>query len=737
MIISYPVLPARQANESEDRYFQRLLNVHVLQGEGRFPISTINTSKGPLHRWHGGIHIAGLGEPIRAMADGTVVAFRFAKSAETYEELGKYDTSFVLIRHETQTGENTTVAFYSLYMHLANRDDLQTDRYQQLPAWMRSPLCTPGAGVQTPINLKVWRKDVLGFAGQLYGSEACHVEVFVTDAQLQAFWRNSANVTSGNGSDDFFGDAHFVVPAQQAFVAKHPRAAATGAHRIDFPGNQDFNLDVGQAGQNDQRLFVTVRLEKGDRIATTFAAKADGSGYVQVGAPVVQAQYEYELYRLATALYPDCPSAGFEWLRFGRVLGSDTTERNENWQLVRYSADAVGYIDLAPQSIAKLSDADFPFWQGWAKCEEGEAARSEDGVCDDPRALAIVNGDDADNVVKARHLLCKAPSEWDASDLALRYARLREPGGPLESEKAWQSFETHVKNMAFWTDAGLGQRSVWHFHPLQFVWLFNRCGWLSNVELARCIPRNSLSDHNLSWTTALSRAQTHGVFLNKYFRKYKGSSRQRQVHALAQIYIETGLLRTVTEDGAGGNHEYGPFYGRAYNQITWVDNYKKFGAFKGFPDLPLPNYADSRITATSLHPLDSAGSLVRWAPRYDPQILATDLTVAADASGFYWVSKSFRGKKNINRVCDLDFSPSSVGFVCWLINGGGAGYANRQQFAQYLANVMLDERSVDGVVNFRYPALTPAGNPALCLTFPPADVPYGLTGAVNHEKQIP
>ena len=259
MLISYPVLPSRPDAETEDAYLQRILDTHVLNSEGRYPVSTINTTKGPIHRWHGGIHIQGRGEPIRAMADGTVVAFRFAKEAETYEGLGQYDTSFVLIRHETQTGERTTVACYSLYMHLANRGDLLPDRYQQLPTWLRSPACAPGPGVQKPANLKIWRKDVLGFAGKLYDSEACHVEVFTTDANLRAFWRDSTAITQGAGSEDFFGDAHFVIPANRDFSARHPRAAETGAHRIDLPGDADFGLPVGTAGQNTQPLYVSVR----------------------------------------------------------------------------------------------------------------------------------------------------------------------------------------------------------------------------------------------------------------------------------------------------------------------------------------------------------------------------------------------------------------------------------------------------------------------------------------------
>lgn len=176
--------------------------------------------------------------------------------------------------------------------------------------------------MQKPSNLKVWRKDVLGFAGKLYDKEACHIEIFTTQAGLSAFWRDSTSVKQGAGSADFYGDAHFVIPANRDFAVRHPRAAEAGAHRIDFPGKNDFALPLGTAGRNTQALHVCVKLDKGQRIATSHVLKPDGS-HEQLGAPVVQENYEYELFQLATALYPDCPSVGLEWLRFGRVLGSD------------------------------------------------------------------------------------------------------------------------------------------------------------------------------------------------------------------------------------------------------------------------------------------------------------------------------------------------------------------------------------------------------------------------------
>lgn len=661
MLISYPVLPVRRDTETEDAYFQRILDTHVLSGEGRFPVSTINTIKGPIHRWHGGIHIQGRGEPIRAMADGTVVAFRFAKEAETYEGRGQYDTSFVLIRHDTQTGESTNVAYYSLYMHLANRGDLLPDRYQQLPAWLRSPACTPGPGVQKPSNLKVWRKEVLGFAGKLYDSEACHIEVFAKAADLNAFWRDSTTVKQGAGSPDFYGDAHFVIPANREFSARHPRAAETGAHRIDFPGNTDFALPMGAVGINAQQLHVSVRLDKGQRIATTYVAKADGS-YAQLGNPVIQDNYEYELFRLATALYPDCPSAGLEWLRFGRVLGSDTTTRNENWQLVRYSEMTVGYIDLAPEPIAKLSDADFVHWQGWEKREEGQTANASDGICDDERTIKLCQGTDDASRSKARHLVCKAPSEWDASDLQARYAHLRQPGAPLTSDLAWQKFEEHVKKMAFWVEAGLGERSVWHFHPMQFVRHFRKSGWLSQSELLQLVPSHAIRTGKQVMWEPVNLPQTkkdtdlvvaHRIPLNKALRKYNICSPLRQVAFFGNAVQETSWLSTLAE-GSGEKLWYSPWYGRGFLQLTNPENYCDYWAWRGRKiDAKLRAAvvdAYKKIAAkapgqrTNAELLDEnfAGMPAQWGAWRNGIASANrpptdaDLADPTDSAGFYW-----------------------------------------------------------------------------------------------------
>lgn len=746
MLISYPILPAGADNQSEDERFTTMLAL-VQRDRGVYPVTTGN-------RWHGGVHLTPGDEPIRAVADGVIVAYRLAPDTKEYPGQGSYDTSFVLLKHETDSGENTRVVFYSLYMHLRPKGLLNNARRQQLAPFLRDA-STDDAAAQAPPNTRVWRKEVLGFSGQLYGHPTVHFEIFANAADFDLFWRDRSAIASGNnGSNDAFGDVHFIIPANQQFVERHPRAVAP--HRIDLPGqNQFYVLPVGSAGRNTDRLHAVVNLSNGRRTATTYRLDSEGQIAEQVGQPVQQEDYEYELYRLATALYPDCPSAGFDYLRFGRTLGPDTTTRVENWQLIRYSNAEIGYINLADPThqVSVLSDADFPML--WQRVEEGEAASPTDNIANVARLTELLDLPDAagaqslsapvvfaTRLVAAeiastlRHLICRHPSEWDASDLETRYADLRRPGGPLAGDTQWNDFKDHVDAMAFWPHAGTLERSVWHFHPLQFIRHYRNCLWLSVNEFARCLPRRSRSDTNLTWTTAHARASTISSNYNEFIRKYCGSSRTRYAHNLAQSFIETGLFRTTTEDGRGRGMAYDAFYGRGYHQLTWAGTYRSYGSYKNLPN-HAGAYTDTRINATSTHAVDSGGTQFQWAPRYDPAIIENSAHHAGDSSGFFWVSKSFRGRKNMNRVGDLNFGQVSVGFCSWLINGGGHGYAHRQQFAKFLSNVLLDGPLEVGSAVFSYPPLTPAGNPTLCRTFPPTNVAHTLQETVHYDKQIP
>ncbi|MFC3626837.1 hypothetical protein ACFOKJ_11955 [Vogesella amnigena] len=157
---------------------------------------------------------------------------------------------------------------------------------------------------------------------------------------------------------------------------------------------------------------------------------------------------------------------------------------------------------------------------------------------------------------------------------------------------------------------------------------------MSTSELAQCIPRKSLSG-NISWQTALTSTNTYNTSLNILFRKFIGNNKIRKSHILAQIYIETGMLRTISEDGNGNNKPYDAFFGRGYLQLTWLKNYKDYGTYKKIPNITNQNYNDHRINQTSHHLTANGGTSVIWWPKYDPSIISTDQNHAGEASGFY------------------------------------------------------------------------------------------------------
>lgn len=550
MLISPPFLPAPIDGESDDAYVNRAMQGGV-PGDGGFPLSfDLN--------WHGGIHLTAPQEgtarlPVRAIADGTLVYVRQPtdETSAPADHGLRYrdqwtDNGCIVLKHETEIGEGVeaSVVFYSIYMHLS-----------------QITLATPTKGA------KVYRKDELGKAGRIYGqNHRIHFEIIADQSQIAKLVGRSErllNHQSGNGrTDSCWGDMYFFIPPEvlvyevaptnrlqsenSAPVAYRCPAMPSGAPPVVEGGSAEGKTESTQLIQGyewavalelQQGIFVRMRYERGQCTLTSFLISGE-----EIGSHQEETDYEYNLYRTATSLYPQRPSAGYELLRFGRVLGPDTLQPAEaaHWRQIalppRSGGPETGWVNLNATTVAKFSDADFPHWQGWQLIDDDT---DSDSHCQSPFIRSLLRLDD-DKVVsdqvdavsialsptyagmseeekqklsehyerervqneaalrdavaqkQLKRLICKFPSEWVKNDFDTRYGWLKKvaPGGPLP-EESYNRLRSHHQELAFWEVAALEgiEAKHWHFPPREFVAVFRRCGWLSLSEITSTFPK--------------------------------------------------------------------------------------------------------------------------------------------------------------------------------------------------------------------------------------------------------
>lgn len=752
MIISYPFLPVRGAGTSDADYEQGILDLEMLNA-GVYPSSQER-------EWHGGIHIQAPTtiEPVRAIADGTLVAYRL--NSELTKERpddtdGSIDNSFVLIRHETETdslaGNNAAetpvkVVFYSLYMHLMNTKKMTAqgaDRHQ-----LHRAITESGQAVKLGNNARIYRKDIIGFPGESYSTTGViHFEIFATDDALSKFFVDSQNAGEA-GTKGTWGDSYFIVKAGSEAVGAHPTGSTTiGGH--GFP--------MGQAGKVDatKDLFVRIAFRNGTKCTTTWSAgeQDEPPTLLTLDEGVADADYEYDLYKIAKALYPSCPSAGYEFMRVGKIIGPDgaklAANEKHNWQLVTYTTGAKGYLDLADPGVVKqvLSDADFPYWLGWQKGIGGLFADS--GQCTMHNLLDVLkvshDGDRSDasrNQLRDyfadpehRHLrdwqqrlVLQYPSEWDKANNT-RCTKLKEKNGLglgrdgpyLDNEDEYSRHMQFVESLQWWSDAGLGDSNVWHFHPFGFIQHFRKCGWLSLDEMIGLMPNGSKTYQQMASVLTVGQDITHhGVTMiippqmhpaiNRTTRKYGLNSANRKAQFWGQIVKESDNLQTVREYASGMAYDItvnpakahelgntapgdGPRYkGRGIIQSTGKGAYIDYGEYRNF----------DMITGTN------------------NTLFEKDGYSASDSAGLYWVSEKTRDKMgnghwkldgfiNISRRADATHFTGwqdaagitvSVSGVTRQINRAELGLAERANYFKhaYAALSELDSSTIENII---------------------------------------
>ncbi|WP_228940440.1 M23 family metallopeptidase [Photorhabdus thracensis] len=437
MIISPPMLRDKSATESDSVWVDKMIPVDARRG---FPVNA-------WHTWHGGVHLVhsdstSRPEKIRAIADGTVHFVRQPKFSQRdrppYNYNGGTDCGCVVLKHETEIGrgENGKVVFYSLYMHLKTIDEAVS------------------------AGKTVYRKAPLGTVGQVDGVNAIHFQVFCDDTNLTKLvgrTTSELDITKDGRSDVIYGDIHFYLPVGTVF---YEEVQITQWERIGYISTEP--------------LFVTMSFDNGKCTMTTRRQHRNGH-YETMGEAVVS---EDDLYKKAVELYPHSPSAGYEMLRFGRIINTEHETLSPadapHWREVNYPG-GTGWVNLAVSEVKKFSDADFPHWMGWQLIDDDSSNNSQ---CHSSTLLAQLNAE-TEPCADLSYAICHFPFEWDSATVASRFNWLKSPNDVLDeamSEADWNKFIAHSKALSI-DMAGLPSGRVWHFEPRRFITHFRKCDW--------------------------------------------------------------------------------------------------------------------------------------------------------------------------------------------------------------------------------------------------------------------
>jgi predicted chitinase len=691
MIISPPFLPQR-GNRSEDDWIDYAMS-GGLPGAGAYPVS---------HRleWHGGLHLlAPLGSdrlplPVCAIADGSVVFVRQRTSADSPEEPLNYGDGYtsdavVVLRHETEIGADaqgtaTAMRFYSVYMHLHSI----------------RPTVVQGR--------RIYRKDEIGQAGHIYGTpNVLHFEICCDDANLARLvgrTTGSLSTAADGRTDAVYGRTYFLLPAgtpvypsqplpQFAEAMTPPSADSQQASGAPAPEHlQSFHI-------TSEELIVALRYANGDATLETY--HPDGRKEHNF---VSDLGVEYELYGTANAISAACPassrpapSAVYELLRLGRVLGADTLDPASlpHWRQVACSA-GVGWVNLNAANVRKFSDADFPHWGGWTLIDDDA---NGDSRCDSLRLRQMVyDGGNATllpsreqafqqlccDAVRARmrRVIAKFPSEWDASTIDKRWSWLKtadaENQDPM-TEDDYADFRAHAEALCF-PLAELFQ-AQWRFDPREFIRHFRQCTWLSQDEFRQLQPSHAVRTGKKNGQTAVFWERVDPMIpdavgvpvryrnpLNKMMRKYGINTGTRMAAFFGNAIQETQWLSSLTE-GSGSTLWYAPWYGRGFLQLTNPENYCGYWAWRGrtVPAALQKALVDAyktiaaAVSRTNAELQDSKfPALTRQIAEWRADVLGStapdptseQLVAPADSAGYYWAK--LKMAKYADEPHDLD-----------------------------------------------------------------------------------
>jgi hypothetical protein len=627
MIISPPFLPARAAGATDALW----LNSAMVAVAARLPDTHASEGSFPLgHQllWHNGLHLQAptVGTaylPVCAIADGEVV-FRHkpqavdtdVNHAQNYNPFGRAgsaptaawtDNGCIIIKHTTEIGTEgntpTTLVFYSLHMHLSELG-------KNIPAGAVT-------GPDWAVGNRIWRKDKVGVAGQVYGHRGqVHFELCFDATNLEALVGRvpgfaappvAPNVppapTTDGRTDAIFGSVYFYLPANTPTSATEPNTHMRGTGAATTP--------LGA-----HPLWVKMTCGNGECTFESF----DVNG-TSPHALAAVANEEYDLYQTATARHnavvaaghtDSSPSGWYELLRFGRNIGQSATARDAlpanaaHWRRIPNSTGTAIWADLNAAGTFKFSDADFLSVLGWNFFDDD--ATPLDQHCDSTHLFELIRDPDATNTQRMepeklmervglpavqkqlRRAVCKFPTEWDRDSIDARYGFVGQLKEFTDNPGSWEKFKAHLEAISF-TDLPTEFKATrpatpvtepvnWSVHPAEMISILRKCGWLSNTELLQLIPEHVIrkpGSHNSStqavWESPnLSTARTflthHGVALSRALRKFGINTPLRQSCFFGNATQETGWFRTLLESNGSQPNLHLGWFGRGFLQLT-------------------------------------------------------------------------------------------------------------------------------------------------------------------------
>ncbi|AIO22593.1 M23 family metallopeptidase [Burkholderia cepacia] len=309
---------------------------------------------------------------------------------------------------------------------------------------------------------------------------------------------------------------------------------------------------VQPIGRTREVLIVTLSEARGDITLITRDVTGERRGNVS------EPQGGYNLYKTAVDTYPGCPSAGYEMLRFGRILGPDApaaTDLHEgrlpHFRKIALDGSTTAFVDLNCAGTKAYSDADFPHWQGWTFIDDDTDGNSR---CDSMQLLDLIeprprtqhpvpepgSGEASQGVAtvidaatqhrgrlirayakaqtgemreRLSYCVVKMPSEWAGDDFDTRWDWLKgvEGQNPVANilfpmclgDPAYERLKRHHQALAFWEDAvakGLTlDKEHYHFHPMKFIRSFCKCRWLSDSEMRQLLPMDIIRQQGASY----------------------------------------------------------------------------------------------------------------------------------------------------------------------------------------------------------------------------------------------